>query len=195
MPSLVWVGEVWSKHGLKWQQECAFTCWRPISPLWFLRNSAIGCKWGKLAPFIPFILIHDHAWMAIYTAISRKGVGKRARRNPERDCWWFWVHCYSKKFERMAREAMDVCLRALKESNKADPTAQYFRNSALTIFHITFRHCRVTFFPTTFLEIAVCIYVYMFNSICFRCTRVAITGLGLELYSYLLCCLVITTIT
>ena len=52
VPSSVWVGEVWSKHGLKWLQECAFTCWRPISPLWFLRNSAIGCKWGTLAPFI-----------------------------------------------------------------------------------------------------------------------------------------------
>ena len=42
------------KHWLimKWVQECAFTCWRPISPLWFLRNSAIGFKWGKLAPHI-----------------------------------------------------------------------------------------------------------------------------------------------
>ena len=32
-------------------QECAFICWRPITPLWFPCNSAIGCKWGKLAPF------------------------------------------------------------------------------------------------------------------------------------------------
>ena len=24
VPSSVWVGEVWSKHGLKWLQECAF---------------------------------------------------------------------------------------------------------------------------------------------------------------------------
>ena len=49
--SLVWMGEVWSKRGLKWLQECAFTCWRPISPrkIWFLCNSAISCKWGKLA--------------------------------------------------------------------------------------------------------------------------------------------------
>ena len=42
------------KYGLKWLQECAFTCWRPISPLWFLRNSAIGCKWGKMAQHIFF---------------------------------------------------------------------------------------------------------------------------------------------
>ena len=52
VPSSVWVGEVWSKRGLKWLQECAFTCWRPTSLLCFLSNSAIGCKWGELAPFI-----------------------------------------------------------------------------------------------------------------------------------------------
>ena len=28
-------------------------------------------------------------------------------------------HCSSKKFERMAREAMDICLRVLKESSKS----------------------------------------------------------------------------
>ena len=33
------------------------------------------------------------------------------------------VHCFSKKFERMAGEAMDVCLRVLKESNKVGSTA------------------------------------------------------------------------
>lgn len=37
----------------------AFTCWRPISPVWFLRNSAaIGCKWGKLAQFI-FLFLQE----------------------------------------------------------------------------------------------------------------------------------------
>ena len=28
------------------------------------------------------------------------------------------VHCSSKKFEKMARETMDLCLQVLKESNK-----------------------------------------------------------------------------
>ena len=50
------------------------------------------------------------------TAISRKVVGKSARDNPKRDCGWFSVHFSSKKFERMALEAMDMCLRVLKES-------------------------------------------------------------------------------
>ena len=53
------------------------------------------------------------------TAISIKVVGKSARDNPEKYCGWFIVHCFSNKFQRMAREAMDVCLRVLKESNKS----------------------------------------------------------------------------
>ena len=51
-------------------------------------------------------------------SISKKVV-ESALDNPERYCGWFWVHCSSKKFERMAREAMDVCLRVLKQSNKS----------------------------------------------------------------------------
>ena len=54
----------------------------------------------------------------LYTAISRKFVGKSARDNPERYCGWFWVQCCSKKFERMAQEAMDVFATA-KGSNKS----------------------------------------------------------------------------
>ena len=37
----------------------------------------------------------------VYTAISRKVVGKSARDNPERHCGWFWVLFFSKKFERI----------------------------------------------------------------------------------------------
>ena len=100
-----------------------------------------------------------HWWsdwlISFYTAISRKVVRKSARDNPERYCGWFWVHCSSKKFERMAREAMDVCLRVLKESNKSRFDSYSVRNSVLIISHITFRDCRVHIFPTTFLEIAV----------------------------------------
>ena len=55
----------------------------------------------------------------VFTAISRKVVGKSARDNPERYCGWLWGHCSSKKFERMVREATDICLRVLKESNKS----------------------------------------------------------------------------
>ena len=81
----------------------------------------------------------------MYTAISKKVVGKSARDNLERYCGWFWVHCFSKKFERMAREAMDVCLRVLKESNKSRFDSYSVRKSALIISHIAFRDCRMQF--------------------------------------------------
>ena len=88
------------------------------------------------------ILNHDENTEK-YTAISRKVVGKRARYNPEKYCGWFWIHCYSKKFKRMTREAMDVYLRVLKESNKSRFDSYTVRNSVLIISHITFRDCRV----------------------------------------------------
>ena len=53
------------------------------------------------------------------------------------------VHCFSKKFQRMSREAMDVCLRVLKKSNKSRFDSYSVRNSVLIISHITFRDCRV----------------------------------------------------
>ena len=65
----------------------------------------------------------------------------------------------SKKFKRMAREAMDMCLRVLKESNKSRFDSYSVRNSVLLISHTTFRDCHVHIFPTTFLEIAVYICI------------------------------------
>ena len=63
-----------------------------------------------------WLMVHP----SLYTAISRfKVVGKSAHDNPERYCAWFWVHSSTKKFERMAREATDICLRVLKESSKS----------------------------------------------------------------------------
>ena len=81
-----------------------------------------------------------------YTAITRKVVGKSARDNPERYCDCFWVHCSSTKFERMAREAADLCLRVLKESNKSRFDSYSVRNRVLIISHITFRYCPVHMF-------------------------------------------------
>ena len=46
----------------------------------------------------------------------------------------------------MAREAMDVCLRVLKESNKSRFDSYSVRNSELIVSHITFRDCRVHIF-------------------------------------------------
>ena len=46
----------------------------------------------------------------------------------------------------MAREAMDVCLRVLKERNKTRFDSYGVRNNVLIISHITFRDCRVHIF-------------------------------------------------
>ena len=95
----------------------------------------------------PFLLPHIHMPVCnAYTAISKKVVGKSARDNPERYCGWFWVRCSSKKFERMAQEAVDVCLRVLKESNQRKFDSYSVRNSILIISYITFRDCRVHIF-------------------------------------------------
>ena len=93
----------------------------------------------------------------VNTAISREVVGKTARDNPERYCAWFCIHCFSKKFERMAREAMDIFLRVLKESNKSSFDSFSVRNNVLIISHsYLLGLSRAHFFPTTFLEMAVC---------------------------------------
>ena len=46
----------------------------------------------------------------------------------------------------MTREATDVCLRVLKESNKSRFDSYRVRNSVLIISYITFRDCRVHIF-------------------------------------------------
>ena len=51
----------------------------------------------KLTIFITAVLING----PVYTAISRKVVGKSVRDNPERHCGWFLVLFFSKKFERI----------------------------------------------------------------------------------------------
>ena len=81
-----------------------------------------------------------------HRAISRRVVGKSARINPERYCGCFWIHCSSKKFERMVLEAIDVRLRVLKESNNRRFDSNSARKSVLIISHITFQDCRVHIF-------------------------------------------------
>ena len=61
-------------------------------------------------------------------------------------------------FERITGEAMDICLRVLKESNKS--RFDSYSSQEQCIGHIPYCHSglsRAQFFPTTFLEIALCI--------------------------------------
>ena len=92
-------------------------------------------------PFIPRFM-----QVPLYvSAISRKIVGKSARDNTDRYCGWFSVHFSLKIFERMALEAMDVCLRVLKESNKSKFDSYSVINSVSSISHI-FRDRRLYIF-------------------------------------------------
>ena len=79
---------------------------------------------------------------------------KCARDNPERYCGWFWILCSSKKFERMAREAMDVCLLLLKECNKGRLDSLQCEEVCWSYPILPFGIVACTFFPTTFLEIS-----------------------------------------
>ena len=72
-----------------------------------------------------------------------KGCRKKCTRQSRKYRGWFLVHCFSKKFQTMAREAMDVCFLVLKESNKSRFDSYSVRNSVLIISHITFWDCRV----------------------------------------------------
>ena len=81
-------------------------------------NTVVPCyltSIGKMATR----LTTQYLLALLLTAISRNVVGKSARDNHGRYCGWLWGHCSSKKFERMVREATDICLRGLKESNKS----------------------------------------------------------------------------
>ena len=92
---------------------------------WFPTSSL--CKEATTSPCLTFLRFpsckkiqgYFCGLLTLYTAISRKVVGKSARDNTERYCGWLWGHCSSEKFERMVREASDICLRVLKESNKS----------------------------------------------------------------------------
>ena len=62
---------------------------------------------------------------------------------------WSWVHCFSKKSERMAREAVDICLRVLKESNKSNWSRTFFPTTFLERFVLSRFHCSTQNTDTT----------------------------------------------
>ena len=131
----------WGENHFRWSHHP--TCDAAFSPAVALFFG----RWNKSRT--KRLLTHARAGSvhnAAYTAISGKVVGKSAREYPERYCGLLRVHCFSKKCERMAREAMDVCLRVLKESSKSRFDSYSVRNSVLIISHITFWDCRVHIF-------------------------------------------------
>ena len=92
----------------------------------------------------------------IYTAISTKVVGKSARDNPERHCGWFWVLCSSKKIWKNWHERPWECV--LSAKGKQPKYVRQLQSSGTVYWSypiLPFGIVACTFFPTTFLEIAV----------------------------------------
>ena len=74
---------------------------------------------------------------------SQKGCRKKCTRH---DAWVVLSLLFFKEVWRMLREAMDECLRVLKESNKSRFDSYSVRSSVLITSHITFRDCRAHIF-------------------------------------------------
>ena len=60
-----------------------------------------------------------------------------------------------RNLKELARKAMKMCLRVLKESNKSRFDSYSRQEQCIDHIPYYFRDCRVHIFPTTFLEIAV----------------------------------------
>ena len=92
----------------------------------------------------------------IICSYFEKGCRRKCTRQSRKVLWVVLSPLSSKKFDRMAGEAVDICLRVLNESNKSYRFDSYsIRNSVLLLSHFTFRDCRVHIFSDNFLEIAV----------------------------------------
>ena len=86
-----------------------------VSVNWFYRTSIMSSVTPNLR-LTPTPYIKPHYRILLFRErLSEKSV----RDNPERYRAWFGVLYSSKKFERMARYTMDLCLLLLKECNKS----------------------------------------------------------------------------
>ena len=103
--------------------------------------------------------------LGIYSYFE-KGCRKKCTRQTRKVLWvvlssLFSVCVFQRNLkewqERPSAEAVEICLRVLKESNKSRFDSYSVRNSVLIISHITFRDCRVHMFSDN-LSLNSCIY-------------------------------------
>ena len=96
------------------------------------------------------IFVAQRRW-TIYSYFE-KGCRKKCTRQTRKVLWvvlssLFSVCVFQRNLkewqERPSAEAVDICLRVLKESSKSRFDSYSVRNSVLIISHITFRDCRV----------------------------------------------------
>ena len=83
----------------------------------------------------------------------------------------------------MAQEAMDLCLRVQKESNKSKFDSYSVRNSVLIITHITVRFCRVHIFCDN-LSRKSCIFICWMALSNVLTTMVWLANLRLTVHSF-----------
>ena len=142
---------IYAPSGQETPSDCTFTY--TLTPKKKQQQEQIYC-WSQLL----IASLHEFIKRGSHTPISRKVVGKSVRDNPERHCGWFWVlFFFQRNLKELVRKAMQMCLRVLKESNKSRFDS-YSRQEPCTD-HIPYYLSglsRAHFFPTTFLEIAVC---------------------------------------
>ena len=116
-----------------------------------LKNANVSqdfCPWLQYNWTAPVIHIQEFISIVIYSYFE-KGCRKKCTRQSWKILWVVLSSLFfrkRKKFETMALEAMAVCLRVLKESNKSRFDSYSIRNSVLIISHTTFRDCPVQFF-------------------------------------------------
>ena len=130
---------------VNWQKDSQFKC---VSGL--LSMIAVTGRLQFLSTFeVIDIQIQEFISIVIYSYLE-KSCRKKCTRQSWKVLWLVLSSLFfrkRKKFETMAREAMALCLRVLKESNKSRFDSYSVRNNVLVISHITFRDCRVQFFP------------------------------------------------
>ena len=134
---------------------CSCFCWEVQSPMCHLSNNLfrfsssttqkqIFASWVVTFGRFDNITLCFIDWqprLYVYTGILRKVIRKSACDSAERYCVQFWVQCSTKKFARMAVEAMDLCSQVLKESNNSRCDSYGVRNRVLIIYHITLQDC------------------------------------------------------
>ena len=102
----------------------------PPSPL------AHAFSWGSLLSvslLASFIVRMPMGQVLLPYSYFEKGCRIKCTRQPRKVLWAVLSHFFSKKFERMAEEAVDIYLRVLKESNKSRLDSYSVRNSVLNI--------------------------------------------------------------
>ena len=140
------------------QLRSRFVCWfieRPFCQRKIISASALVFLQSFYLIFRDLRALTSRGQTTSTYSYFEKGCRKKCTRQSWKVLWVALSSLILKEFERMAREAMDVCLQVLKESNKSRFDGYSVRNSVLIISHITFRDCRVNIYSVNLFEIAV----------------------------------------